>query len=79
MSPDRPARTEDQRAAVAAWAAAQAKAEEGRNLIGEAAAESRQVVTALHRSGMTQVQIAALLGITQGRVSQLIDRTPPKE
>ena len=78
MSTDRPDLADDQRA-VAAWEASQAKADEGRRLLGEAAAEARQVVTALHRSGMTQVRIAALLGITQGRVSQLIDRIPPKE
>lgn len=79
MNPDRPDLTDEQRAAAATWAAAQAKAAEGRRLIDEASAEARQAVTALHRSGIPQKQIAALLGITQGRISQLIDRTPRKE
>lgn len=76
MSTEPPARTNDHDAARTAWEAAQAKADEGRRLISEAATESRQIVTALHRTGMTQKQIATLLSITQGRVSQLIDRTP---
>lgn len=68
--------TEDQRQAAAAWDTAQTKAEQGRLLLEEAAADARQAVTSLHHSGLTQKRIAALLGITQGRVSQLIDRTP---
>ena len=76
MNPDL---TNEQSAAAAAWEAAQAKAAEGRRLIDEASAEARQAITTLHRSGIPQKQIAALLGITQGRVSQLIDRTPRKE
>ena len=79
MTPDHPGLTDDQRAATTAWEAAQAKAAEGRRLIDEASVEARQAITALHRSGIPQKQIAALLGITQGRVSQLIDRTPRKE
>ena len=79
MNPDHPELTDDQRAAARVWETAQAKAAEGRRLIDEASAEARQAITALHRSGIPQKQIAALLGITQGRVSQLIDRTPRKE
>ena len=79
MNPDHPDLTDDQCAATAAWEAAQAKAAEGRRLIDEASAEARQAISTLHRSGMPQKQIAALLGITQGRVSQLIDRAPRKE
>ncbi|MGQ1840298.1 sigma factor-like helix-turn-helix DNA-binding protein [Kocuria turfanensis] len=71
--------TEDQAAAVTAWSQAQDKAEQGRRLVDEAASESRAAVTALSGLGMTQKQIAALLGITQGRVSQLIVRTPRKD
>ena len=79
MTPDHSELTDDQRSAVMVWEAAQAKAAEGRRLIDEASAEARQAITTLHRSGIAQKQIAALLGITQGRVSQLSDRTPRKE
>ena len=71
--------TEDQRQAAATWDTAQAKADQGRRLLDEAAADARQAITSLHHSGLTQKRIAALLGITQGRVSQLIDRTPRKD
>lgn len=45
----------------------------------EATSEARTTVIALSGLGMTQKQIAAVLGITQGRVSQLIVRTPQED
>lgn len=74
MTCDRPDLTDDQRAAVAAWKQSQDKAEQARKLTEDAATEAREAVTALSRSGMSQKAIAALLGIGQQRVSQLIIR-----
>lgn len=73
MSPDL---TDDQAAAMTAWKQSQDKAEQARRLTEEAATEAREAVTTLSRTGMSQKQIAALLGIGQQRVSQLIIRIP---
>ena len=68
--------TDAQAAALNDWRQSQDKAEQARKLTEEAAQDAREAVTALSRNGMSQKAIAALLGIGQQRVSQLIIRTP---
>ena len=68
--------TDAQAAALSNWKQSQDKAEQARKLTEEAAQDAREAVTALSRNGMSQKAIAALLGIGQQRVSQLIIRTP---
>ena len=63
-------------AALRSCKQSQDKAEQARKLTEEAAQDAREAVTALSRNGMSQKAIAALLGIGQQRVSQLIIRTP---
>ena len=68
--------TDAQAAALSNLKQSQDKAEQARKLTEEAAQDAREAVTALSRNGMSQKAIAALLGIGQQRVSQLIIRTP---
>lgn len=68
--------TDAQAAALSSWRQSQDKAEQARKLTEEAAQDAREAVTDLSRNGMSQKAIAALLGIGQQRVSQLIIRTP---
>ena len=68
--------TDAQAAALNDWRQSQDKAEQARKLTEEAANDAREAVTTLSKNGMSQKAIAALLGIGQQRVSQLIIRTP---
>ena len=55
----------------ATWRQAREKTHQAQQLTREAAAASREVVTSLRSSGYTLRDIAAILGISHQRVSQL--------
>ncbi|WP_394253541.1 hypothetical protein [Arthrobacter pityocampae] len=55
----------------ATWREAREKTQQAQQLTREAAAASREVVTSLRSSGYTLRDIAAILGISHQRVSQL--------